>query len=77
TVDLEREVPLLWEAASSCAIVMYWCGDDAGGIRVCLKYVADLTGVVAGFVRCDVTRETYGFDITKRRARIGVCTVHW
>ncbi|CAJ6361141.1 dehydratase [Burkholderia pseudomallei] len=77
TDDLVRQVPLLWEAASSPALVLNWGGDDAVGIRDCLQYVADLTGVDARFERSDVTRETYAFDNTKRRALIGDCTVHW
>ncbi|APY96363.1 NAD-dependent epimerase/dehydratase family protein [Burkholderia pseudomallei] len=77
TDDLVRQVPLLWEAASSPALVLNWGGDDAVGIQDCLQYVADLTGVDARFERSDVTRETYAFDNTKRRALIGDCTVHW
>ncbi|AJX34069.1 NAD-dependent epimerase/dehydratase family protein [Burkholderia oklahomensis] len=77
TDDLVRQVPLLWDAATSPALVLNWGGDEAVGIQDCLQYIADITGVDARFERSDVTRETYAFDNTKRRALIGDCTVHW
>jgi len=77
TDDLVRQVPLLWEAASSPALVLNWGGDEAVGIQDCLKYITEITGVDACFEHSDVTRETYAFDNTKRRAIIGDCAVHW
>lgn len=77
TDDLVRQVPLLWEAASVPALTLNWGGDEAVGIQDCLEYIAVITGVEARFERSDVTRETFAFDNTKRRAAIGDCSVSW
>jgi nucleoside-diphosphate-sugar epimerase len=77
TDDLVRQVPLLWEAASSPALIVNWGGDEAVGIQDCMEYISKITEVKAGFLRSDVTRQTYAFDNTKRRALIGNCSVHW
>lgn len=77
TDDLARQVPLLWKAATSPALIVNWGGDEAVGIRDCLDYIAEITGVEARYEPSDVTRETYAFDNAKRRALIGDCEVHW
>jgi len=77
TDDLVRQLPRLWEAASSPALVMNWGGDEPVGIQDCLEYIAALTGTPARFERSTVTRETCAFDNTRRRALLGDCTVHW
>jgi UDP-glucuronate 4-epimerase len=77
TDDLARQVPLLWNAASTPALVVNWGGDEAVGIQDCMQYIAEITGVEACFTHSDVTRQTCAFDNTKRRAIIGDCTVHW
>jgi UDP-glucuronate 4-epimerase len=77
TDDLIRQVPLLWEVASVPALVLNWGGDEAVGIQECLEYIAEITGVEVRFTKSDVTRETYAFDPTKRRALIGGCEVGW
>jgi nucleoside-diphosphate-sugar epimerase len=77
TDDLIRQVPLLWAAASSPALILNWGGDEAVGIQDCMGYIASITGIQARFVRSNVMRQTYAFDNTKRRALIGNCSVHW
>jgi UDP-glucuronate 4-epimerase len=77
TDDLVRQVPLLWDVASSPALVLNWGGDDAVGIQDCVEYIASITGVQARFARSNVMRQTYAFDNTKRRELIGNCSVHW
>jgi nucleoside-diphosphate-sugar epimerase len=77
TDDLIRQVPLLWEAASSPALVLNWGGDEAVGLQECMEYIASITGLKARFVRTIATRQTCAFDNTKRRALIGDCSVHW
>jgi nucleoside-diphosphate-sugar epimerase len=77
TDDLIRQVPLLWEVASSPALILNWGGDEAVGIQDCMAFIASITGVQARFVRSNVMRQTYAFDNTKRRALIGDCSVQW
>lgn len=77
TDDLARQLPQLWNAASSPALVVNWGGDEPVGIQDCLEYIAHITGVKANFEPSDVTRETCAFDNTRRRALAGECTVHW
>lgn len=75
--DLVRQVSLLWDVASSPALVLNWGGDEVVGLQECLEYIAAITGVNARFERSNVTRQTCAFDNTKRRALIGDCSVHW
>jgi nucleoside-diphosphate-sugar epimerase len=75
--DLVRQVSLLWEVASSPALVLNWGGDEVVGLQDCLEYIAGITEVKARFERSDVTRQTCAFDNTKRHALIGGCSVHW
>lgn len=77
TDDLARQAPLLWNAASTQALIVNWGGDEAVGLRDCLEYIAEITGVEARFEPSEVTRETYAFNNDKRRALIGDCAVHW
>jgi nucleoside-diphosphate-sugar epimerase len=77
TEDLVRQVPLLWEAASSRALILNWGGDETIGLQDCMEYVASITGTEACFVRHTVSRQTCAFDNTKRRLLIGNCSVHW
>lgn len=77
TDDLARQLPLLWEAASSPAMVLNWGGDEAVGLQECMEYIASITGVKPRFERRSVTRQTCAFDNSKRRALIGNCSVPW
>lgn len=77
TDDLVRQLPRLWEAAASPAIVVNWGGDEVVGIRDCLEYIAQITGVEPRFERSDVTRETCAFDNVRRLALAGHCEVQW
>jgi nucleoside-diphosphate-sugar epimerase len=77
TADLARQVPLLWAAASTPALIVNWGGDEVVGIQDMLTYLAGLAGVPAEFVASDVTRETHAFDNTRRRALIGDCALDW
>ncbi|WP_036259681.1 NAD-dependent epimerase/dehydratase family protein [Methylocapsa aurea] len=77
TDDLARQVPLLWDVASTPALIVNWGGDEAVSIKECLEYISEITGVEARFDRSAVTRETYAFDNAKRRALIGDCAVGW
>ncbi|WP_395297068.1 NAD-dependent epimerase/dehydratase family protein [Kitasatospora hibisci] len=77
TSDLVRQVPHLWAAASVPATLVNWGGDEAVGITDCLRYIEELTGVPAELVPSEVTRETYQFDPTRRRALTGPCEVDW
>lgn len=77
TDDLARQVPLLWEAATVPATVVNWGGDEPVGITDCVRYMSELTGIEAKLVETEITRETYAFDSTKRRALVGDCTVDW
>lgn len=77
TDDLARQTPMLWDIATAPATVVNWGGDEAVGTQDYLSYIAELTGVEARFEPSDVTRETYGFDNSKRLALIGPTRVSW
>ncbi|MFH9419273.1 NAD-dependent epimerase/dehydratase family protein [Streptomyces sp. NPDC017529] len=77
TDDIARQVPLLWGAAGVPAQVVNWGGDETVGIRDLMAYVSEVTGTPAGFTEAEVTRETYAYDNTRRRALIGDCRVDW
>jgi nucleoside-diphosphate-sugar epimerase len=77
TDDLARQVPLLWQAASVPARVVNWGGDDAVSVRELMTYVSEITGVPARFALSEVTRDTFAYDNTRRRALIGECEVGW
>ncbi|WEV25423.1 NAD(P)-dependent oxidoreductase [Streptomyces sp. 71268] len=77
TDDLVRQVPLLWEVATTGATIVNWGGDERVGITDCLRYLEELTGVAPRLVPSEVTRETYAFDPTVRRGLIGDCVVGW
>jgi UDP-glucuronate 4-epimerase len=77
TDDIVRQVPLLWDAATTPATVVNWGGDEPVGMTDCALYMSELTGVEARFTTDDIPRETYAFDSTKRRALIGDCQVEW
>jgi UDP-glucuronate 4-epimerase len=75
--DLIRQLPLVWEAASSPALILNWGGDETIGLQDCLEYLAGITGIEPKFLRSNVPRQTCAFDNTKRRALIGNCSVPW
>ncbi|QHA09867.1 NAD-dependent epimerase/dehydratase family protein [Streptomyces broussonetiae] len=75
--DLVAQVPRLWRAAEVPARLVNWGGDEAVGITDCVRFMEKLTGVEAKLVPSEVTRETYQFDPTLRRALTGPCTVRW
>ncbi|WP_156727270.1 NAD-dependent epimerase/dehydratase family protein [Streptomyces apocyni] len=77
TDDLVQQVPRLWEAAATPATLVNWGGDESVGITDCVRHIEELTGVQAHLVPSDVTRETYQFDPTLRRALTGPCQVTW
>ncbi|GGR42284.1 nucleoside-diphosphate-sugar epimerase [Streptomyces netropsis] len=77
TDDLVAQVPRLWDAASVPSTLVNWGGDESVGITDCVRYIEELTGVPAQLVPSDVTRETYQFDPTLRRALTGPCEVTW
>ncbi|GAA2012570.1 NAD(P)-dependent oxidoreductase [Nocardiopsis rhodophaea] len=77
TDDITRQVPLLWDVATSPARIVNWGGDDIVGVQDMLTYLADITGTKARFEPSDVTRGTHAFDNTRRRALIGDCEVDW
>ncbi|MFC0105623.1 NAD-dependent epimerase/dehydratase family protein [Kibdelosporangium aridum] len=74
--DIVRQVPLLWEVASTPATVVNWGGDDKVGLAECCRYMSGLTGVGVTFCPGG-SRETCAFDNTKRTALIGPCEVGW
>ncbi|MFF7686752.1 NAD-dependent epimerase/dehydratase family protein [Streptomyces syringium] len=77
TDDLVAQVPRLWDAASVPSTLVNWGGDESVGITDCVRHIEELTGVPARLVPSDVTRETYQFDPTLRRALTGPCEVTW
>lgn len=77
TDDLVAQVPRLWDAASVPSTLVNWGGDESVGITDCVRHIEELTGVPARLVPSDVTRETYRFDPTLRRALTGPCEVTW
>jgi nucleoside-diphosphate-sugar epimerase len=77
TDDLVAQVPHLWRAAATPATLVNWGGDEPVGITDCIEFMSELTGVEATLVPSEVTRETYRFDPTRRRALTGPCTVSW
>jgi nucleoside-diphosphate-sugar epimerase len=77
TDDLVAQVPHLWRAAASPATLVNWGGDEPVGITDCVEFMSELTGVKPRLVPSEVTRETYRFDPTRRRALTGPCTVSW
>jgi UDP-glucuronate 4-epimerase len=77
TDDLIGQVPLLWEAASSPALILNWGGDATVGLQDCMEYIAAMTGLEARFVTSRVTRQTCAFNNIKRRKLIGSGSVHW
>jgi nucleoside-diphosphate-sugar epimerase len=77
TDDLVAQVPHLWRAAASPATLVNWGGDEPVGITDCVEFMSELTGVEPRLVPSEVTRETYRFDPTRRRALTGPCTVSW
>ncbi|MFE6779432.1 NAD-dependent epimerase/dehydratase family protein [Streptomyces sp. NPDC057702] len=77
TDDLVRQVPLLWDVAAAPARIVNWGGDEPIGVTDCVRHLAELTGVTPRLVPSEVTRETYAFDPTLRRALIGDCVVDW
>ncbi|GKQ35505.1 NAD(P)-dependent oxidoreductase [Streptomyces sp. A012304] len=77
TDDLVAQVPRLWEAAGVPATLVNWGGDESVGITDCVRLMSELTGVPAHLVPSPVTRETYRFDPTLRRALTGPCAVSW
>lgn len=77
TDDLVDQVPHLWRAASVPATVVNWGGDESVGVTDCVRHIEALTGVPAKLVPSEVTRETYQFDPTLRRAITGPCRVSW
>ncbi|GCB51425.1 NAD(P)-dependent oxidoreductase [Streptomyces sp. NL15-2K] len=77
TDDLVAQVPHLWRAAATPATLVNWGGDEPVGITDCVEFMSELTGVEARLVPSEVTRETYRFDPTRRRALTGPCTVSW
>ncbi|GAB2602818.1 NAD(P)-dependent oxidoreductase [Streptomyces capparidis] len=77
TDDVVRQVPLLWAAARTPALVVNWGGDEEVGVTDLLEYMSALTGVPVRLERSDYSRETAIFDHDARRALIGDCTVDW
>jgi nucleoside-diphosphate-sugar epimerase len=77
TDDLARQVPLLWRAASAPARIVNWGGDEVVSVRELMTYVSEITGVPVRFVPSEVTRDTFAYDNTRRRALIGDCEVGW
>nr|UWU44309.1 NAD-dependent epimerase/dehydratase family protein [Streptomyces atrovirens] len=77
TDDIVAQVPHLWRAAATPATLVNWGGDEPVGITDCIEYMSELTGVEARLVPSEVTRETYRFDPTRRRALTGPCEVSW
>ncbi|MFG2132182.1 NAD-dependent epimerase/dehydratase family protein [Streptomyces sp. NPDC048751] len=77
TDDLVAQVPRLWRAAAAPATLVNWGGDEAVGITDCVRFMSELTGVEATLLPSGITRETYHFDPTRRRALTGPCAVSW
>jgi nucleoside-diphosphate-sugar epimerase len=77
TDDIARQVPLLWEVASTPATIVNWGGDDMVSHREIMEYVSEITAVPMTFQPGPSPRETYAFDNTRRIGLIGRCEVGW
>ncbi|MDP9820788.1 NAD-dependent epimerase/dehydratase family protein [Nocardioides massiliensis] len=77
TADIARQVPLLWEVASTPATVVNWGGDDMVTHREMMEHVSAITGVPITFAPGPSPRETYGFDNTRRIELVGRCEISW
>jgi nucleoside-diphosphate-sugar epimerase len=75
--DIAAQAHLLLEIATVPATVVNWAGNDQVSDRQMGEYVAELTGVTAGFVDSKINFDSFPSDNTRREQLIGKCSVHW
>jgi UDP-glucuronate 4-epimerase len=75
--DIVRQVPLLWDVASTPSTVVNWGGDEAVSVRELVSYMAGVVGTTAHFVESDSAAGMVAIDSTHRQDLIGPCSVGW
>jgi nucleoside-diphosphate-sugar epimerase len=75
TDDMARQLPLLWDRASTTPLIVNWAGDQAVSVNDMMTCVSELTGVPVKFEPSDVIRQGFASDNTLRKSLIGDCSV--